>query len=118
MNNKANIAMKKYDETPPFEEFGYKANTTFWGDFGVADVFYDEEPDGIEDTYKRAFEQYKDDRVYGTELAMVLNHKIWEWYKKNEDIAKIYDKLWKEVDAYIMENWKGDDLRYYIKTTD
>lgn len=111
-------ALNKYNEIPPFVEFGYEPKTTFWGDFGVADVFFEIEPKGIEDTYKRSFKAYKDDKIYGTELAMVLNHKIWEWYKKNETIARIYDKLWKELDEYIMENWKGDDLNYYIRTTD
>lgn len=111
-------ALNKYREVPPFVQVGYEPKTTFWGDFGVADVLHNIEPKGIEDTYKRAFECYKDDKEYGTELAMVLNWKIWEWYEKNETIAKIYDKLWKEVDAYIMENWKGDDLQYYIRITD
>lgn len=110
--------LSKYKEVPPFVALGYQPKTTFWGDFGVADVLYKVEPKGIEDTYKRAFKCYKNDREYGTELAMVLNHKIWEWYEKDTTIASIYDKLWKELDAYIMNHWKGEDLKYYIETTD
>lgn len=112
--------LTKYNERPPFAEFGYEPQTTFWGDFGVADVFVlnGQEPDAVEDTYKRASKGYKDDRVYGTELSMVLNHKIFEHYDKHKGLARIYDKLWKELDAYIMDNWKEEDLAYYIKTTD
>lgn len=112
--------LNKYNEVPPFVEFGYKPKTTFWGDFGVADVFVKnkQEPNAIQDTYDRAFKEYKDDKIYGTELAMVLNHKIWEWFKKDKAIATIYDKLWKELDAYIMDNWKGENLSYYLQTTD
>ena len=31
-------ALAKYSEIPPFVEVGYEPQTTFWGDFGVADV--------------------------------------------------------------------------------
>lgn len=108
----------KYQEVPPFVEFGYKPQTTFWGDFGVADCFEKTNPGSIQDTYNRAFKEYKDDKIYGTELSMVLNHKIWEWHEKNKEIAKIYDRLWRELDAYIMDHWKGENISYYIKTTD
>lgn len=112
--------LTKYAEVPPFVEYGYKPKTTFWGDFGVADVFVlnGQEPNAVQDTYDRSFKCYKDDKEYGTELAMVLNHKIWEHYKNNEKLAMVYDKLWKTLDEYIMTNWKGDDLKYYIQTTD
>ena len=46
--------------------------------------------------YRRAYKQYKDDREGGTELSMVLNHKIWERYEKDEKIARVYDKLWEK----------------------
>lgn len=111
----------KYQETPPFVALGYKPKTTFWGDFGVADVFYlnGMEKTGVQDTYDRSFKQYKDDREYGTELAMVLNHKSWEHYdKKNDELTRLYTKLFSELDAYIMDNWKGDDLQYYLRITD
>lgn len=111
--------LEKYNEIPPFVEFGYEPKTTFWGDFGVADVFSSIEPESIYDTYRRAFNGYKDDREYGTELAMVLNHKSWEHYTKgNEKLTKIYAELFSKLDEYILDNWKGEDLNYYLKTTD
>ena len=112
--------LKAYEETPPFVEVGYEPKTTFWGDFGVADHFATIEPESIKDTYDRAFKEYKDDRVYGTELAMVLNWKSWQHYAQDEDLklTSLYTRLFNELDQYIMENWKGDDLDYYLRITD
>jgi hypothetical protein len=53
-----------------------------------------------------------------TELAMVLNWSIFLWWEQNEEIGKLYDTLWKQVDCYIMNNFSGEDLSYYIRTTD
>lgn len=107
----------KYNEIPPFVEFGYEPQTTFWGDFGVADVIGGVE--AVRDTFKRAYAVWKDDKVYGTELAMVLNHKAWEWdSKKNKELCDLYIELWRKLDAYILDNWKGENLDYYIRTTD
>ena len=50
---------------------GYEQKTTFWMDFSIADKFGIA---AIKDTYKRAFNAWKDNHVYLTELVMVLNH--------------------------------------------
>ena len=49
---------------------------------------------------------------------MVLNRKIWYWYKKDERIAKCYNDLWAECDEYAYDNLKGEELDYFIKTLD
>lgn len=101
--------------------------TTFYSDFTIADKFG---PFAIKDTYKRAFNEWKTNTEYVTELAIVLNLKAFEHYykydalvdpqaKNYEDfITGIYDKLWVETDNWCCENLKGDDLDYYFKTTD
>lgn len=98
------------------EEFcGYKPQTTFWSDFTIADHFG---LGAISSTYKTAFESWKNDYIYLTELAMVLNWKIWQWYEKNDEYAKLYDALWRKADEYAVENLKGEELDYYYRTTD
>ncbi len=98
------------------EMTGYKPKTTFYQDFSIADMFG---ADAIKDTYKRAFNEWKNNIEYLTELVMVLNWKIWEYYDPyNETYAKLYDDLWKQADEWCMENLKGDDMKYYIQTTD
>lgn len=94
---------------------GYKPITTFYEDFSIADRFGE---NAILDTYKRAFGEWKSDYKYLTELVMALNWKIWEWYEKNEKIARIYNDLWEKTADYAVENLEGDELKYYFRTTD
>lgn len=94
---------------------GYVPQTTFYMDFSIADQFG---RDAIQDTYNRAFNEWKSNVKYLTELVMVLNWKIWRWYQKNDDYAELYNKLWQQSDQYCRDNLKGKDLEYYIQTTD
>lgn len=105
-------------EKPPFADVGYEPKTKLWGRFSVEDVAFNPNRKDIEKLYDMCFKEYKDDKVIGTELSMVLNWKIWQWYEKNRQLAEVYDKLWKEFDEYVMTHWKGEDLQYYIRTTD
>lgn len=65
--------------------------TTFRQDFRIADKFG---LSAIEDTYNRAKEEWQDNVEYMAELTCVLNWAIWDWYKKNEAIARLYNSLW------------------------
>ncbi len=93
---------------------GYKPITTFYEDFSIADMFG---LDAIKDTYNRAFEEWKSDYKYVTELIMALNWKIWEHYEKNDAYAELYNKLWLQADEWANENLVGDAYRYYWCTT-
>lgn len=90
-------------------------STTFWSDFSIADAFGIA---AVKDTYNRAFEEWKHDYRYLTDLVMVLNHKIWEWYEKNEPLARVYNDLWDQAAAYALDNLKGEELSYYLEVTD
>ena len=100
---------------------------TFWRDFDIADT------GGmlaIQDTYNRAFEAWKDDIRYMTALDIVLNHKCWQhFHKGNEQLSRLYDKLWKETDMYILDgkevdgeykykNYEKGEVAYFIQATD
>lgn len=96
--------------------YGYETITTFWSDFSIADMFGES---AIRDTYKRAFKEWKSNYKYLTEFVMVLNWKIWQHYENgNELLAKVYDELWKKADEYAVNNLKGEELRYFYRTTD
>lgn len=93
-----------------------RVDTTFWMDFSIADRFG---KSAVKDTYKTAFESWKDNYKYLTELVMVLNHKIWEHYEAgNNSFAELYDSLWRKADLYAMENLKGEELRFFCTVTD
>ncbi len=94
---------------------GYKPKTTFYRDFSIADNYG---VSAIRDTYKRAFAAWKSNVEYLTELVMVLNWKIWEHYETNDLYAETYQGLWKQADEWALNNLKGDDLSYFLSTTD
>lgn len=101
----------------PTLENGYQMQTTFWQDFSIADCFG---IGAIEDTFKRAFKEWKGNYIYLTELVIVLNHKIWQWWEKdnNSPKAKLYNELWTKADEYARENLKGKELEHFYKITD
>ena len=95
---------------------GYETMTSFWSDFSIADRFG---VAAIKDTYKRAFNEWKDNYKYLTELVMILNWKIWEHHEKNNRAyAELYNALWEAADAYAYENLKGDEAAYFFRVTD
>ena len=97
------------------EMTGYEPKTTLRQDFSIADAFG---VDAVKDTFNRAFEEWKTDHVYLTELVLVLNHKIWQHYETNEPLARIYNDLWSQADIYAAENLKGAELEYFYRVTD
>lgn len=94
---------------------GYQPKTTFWEDFSIADTFG---ISAVKDTYKRAFNEWKDDYIYLTELVMVLNHKIWQHYDENKELASVYNDLWEVAQDYGYDHLNGDELDYFIRTLD
>lgn len=105
---KINLKLK-----PFVEATGYQPKTTFWTDFSLAEPFGTL---SVIDTYKRAFEEWKNNVEYLTELVMILNWKIWQ--HGDTPLGHVYNDLWADADSYCMDNMKGDDLSYFINTTD
>lgn len=97
------------------EKTGYKPISTFYQDFSIADNFGLE---AIKDTYKRAFNEWKGNYKYLTELVMVLNWKIYEHYNTNRKYAKLYNDLWLKADEYARNNLKGKEEDYFYDITD
>lgn len=93
------------------EEF----STTFWMDFSIADRFGLR---AIKSTFNRAFKEWKNDYRYLTDLVIVLNHKIFEYYEKNNAYAMLYNELWQKADSYAVKHLKGDELNYFYRQTD
>ena len=94
---------------------GYTPFTTYYDDLTIAEPFG---TDAIKDTVDRALKHnlgYK----YITELCMVVNHKSWIWYSRgNNELSEFYADLYYYVRDWCFENLKGDELHYFIETTD
>lgn len=93
------------------EETGYKPFTTFWQDFSIAD------------TFNRAFEAWKGDYKYLTELVLVLNHKIFHHYtekgtEEQNEVASLYNELWRKANDYALDNLQGEQAAYFYHLTD
>lgn len=94
---------------------GYTMQTTFFEDFSIADEFGEE---AIRDTWKNAFQAWKHNHVYLTELAIVMSNESCWWWDKNKEISILYAELYRKTDAYCMEKLKGAELAFYINATD
>ena len=97
------------------ENYNYDIITTFGNDFDIADNFG---ADAIKDTFNRAFNEWKGNYKYLTELVLILNWKIRQYYKKNDEFMELYSALWAEADGYATDNLEGEELEYFYQTTD
>ena len=108
-----------YEDWNIEEMTGYHPITTFYMDFSIADKFGKA---AILDTYKRAKEALcgspKGNFKEITELVMALNWKCWRWYEHNDEYSMLYSTLYHELDAWCCGNLRGEQLSYYLSTTD
>lgn len=111
----------KQTAVPPMAQMiGYEMQTTFWTDFNIADRFG---LDAIKDTYNRAFNEWKNNEVYATELVLVLNWKSWE-HSGTQDGIPIADEIgswyadkFYELRDWLLDNWKNDEWKSYLLRT-
>lgn len=110
---------------------GYEFITSFWDDFVIAERMGCGVQDGhlvptdvetgvkaIEDTFDRAFREWKSNYKYLTELVMVLNWKIWRFNGIIEEYTELYNKLWGIADEYAVSNLEGEERSYFYEVTD
>lgn len=72
----------------------------------------------MRETYNRAFKEWKENVSYFASLVMTLNHQIWNWYQRNDTLARLYDSLWKKAHEYGSRHFKGKDAEYYFNFLD
>ena len=97
-------------------ECGYTRKTTFFSDLSIAEWYG---AASVLDTYNNVVKNWFNNKEYFTEFVMSLNWKIWEQNARgNEELARVYDELWGKADALVLEKWTGENLSYYLQTTD
>ena len=97
------------------EMCGYETITTFGNDFDIADAFG---ADAIRDTHKRAFEEWKTDYKYLTELVLILNWKCWQHHNEgNEEYSVLYADLYEKTHEWALDHLKGEEFQYFYQVT-
>lgn len=94
----------------------YKFNTTFMSDFNIANAFG---LGAIQDTYDRAFNEWKNNVEYMKEFVLALNWHCWRTYhNKQIEMSKLYSDLYYKAHDYCLDNFKGKELEDYINFLD
>lgn len=93
----------------------FKFESSFWEEFSIAE---DHGGDAVREHYDLVFPQWKGNLKYLTELVLVLNIKLFIWFKVDDDLGKLYEELWMKTDQYALNTLSGDDLHYYLHTLD
>lgn len=112
------VNQARFNET--MREFGHESKTTFFGDLSIAEwcQLYLGERNAIQETFDNVKASWLGNVEYFTEFVVALNHKIWQWYEQNDELARLYDKLWREASELAETTFKGKDLEYYYAETD
>ena len=95
----------------------YNRRTTFGNDFAIANAFG---ADAVKDTFTRAFNEWKNDIVYLTELALVMNAYCWHFHEKgNNELSEIYAEYYYTCRGYAYgDNFSDHEVDYYFQCTD
>lgn len=94
---------------------GYKMTTTFISDFKIANAFG---ASAVQDTFDRAYEEWKDNIVYATELAITMSIFSCYFYDHDLELSLLYSDLYHKIDNWCMSHFKDKDLQFYFKVTD
>ena len=95
---------------------GYTQRTTFWDDFTIAEKFG---VSAIKDTYKNAFNSWKNDVVFIVELVLVLNWKMLYMDEKHmTEKSVMYYKCWVELSNWCERHLEAGAYEYFSNVTD
>ena len=48
-----------------------------------------------------------------------MNHKIWQHHGAGDDaLTRLYDRLWREADAYGKEHLRGEEAAFFYAVLD
>lgn len=92
-----------------------EAHTTFWNDFQIANAFGKK---AVQDTFDRAFYEWRDDVEYLIELVFTLNYMAWDFVHKDDEMCELYCSLYEQANSWAYDNLHGSDLSLYYQITD
>jgi hypothetical protein len=112
----------------------FRPSYTFYSDFGIAEFceVYMRDANAVAKTYNRVEKYWGGDIKTITEVALVLNHKLWSFYEGveshylncgeewKEHFISIYNTLYERCVKFIQKTYGNDAeaMAYYYKVTD
>ena len=95
----------------------WRPSTLYWQRFSIAEKYGIEEVRSVHD---EIFLEAKKDYKLLTELVMILNHKSWQHCENIEstELCKLYSDLFYRDKEYALSRLEGDELSYFLDTTD
>lgn len=110
------------------EDTGYTPLTDTWELFSQAELCsleLDPTLQAIRAVFNQLHDKYCHNYKEYTELVIFLNWKIWAWHdqlklynKQAEEFIALYNELWAFADNYACDNFVGEELSYFLHTTD
>lgn len=97
--------------------YGIKTEYTFYQDFQIADMVGGKS--GVQDTFRRV-QHWKTDPTAWGEVVCALNWRLWDLYKTDEGMARLYEKLCGEAKdtGYKLGADDKDYARVFYKVID
>lgn len=100
---------------------GYKPLTSYYDDLTKMEKYRQV---GVKTQFDIIFQKERkaceNGNVKGmTELSLITNWRMWNLYKKKDiELSRFYESLWRKVDKYCLDNFKDKNLDYYLDITD
>lgn len=105
------------------ESTGYTPRTDIWTKLSSADVLSIMSGDTsalttLLDSITKSVQNLQYTIEVITETVMAINWKSFQHYDEHRDLARTYNRYYKFLDKWCMDNLKDEDLSYYLSTTD
>lgn len=72
----------------------------------------------IKKVYDEVFEERKSNIEKMTKFVIFLNHTCWDFYGDYPTLSAIYSDLYYKAHDYVLNNFDGEDIKYYLRMTD
>lgn len=95
-------------------DYDYKG---FMQDFRTADLFG---ANAIEDTFRRAWDEWKENADYFSSMTLTLNHLCWYHHDTgNDGYCRLYEKLYRKAAGWCYDHFTAkDDQRLIFEKLD
>lgn len=98
--------------------YGIETKYTFYQDFQIADRVGGAK--AVQGTYNRVKAEWTDNAQAWGEVSCALNWRLWDLAETNEEVARLYEKLWMESQriGWAKGNKDKEYAQVYFEVTD